>query len=299
MLNSRKYIQIHSAYKLAEYLNKQINENNSYMDLPTWGYSFSALFNYSLNIFKNEQEIALKLLHKQDLANKEFSWEFVIFAALIMSQCNETKAIIPKEFLNYREKGTRMFNWFLLRCHNKILLRKDKFNTLIKLKIALQLYQTKEGLILDEFKTRSLHYHAFCLFILAHIIKIHDTPWLRISFERGIKYSLQHILKDGTSLYIGRGQEQIFGYGALLYSLEFYNSNFTPLKVSILDSVTDKITRFQRLNGSFPLVLRNIFPEKENINFKDNQPYGWYGYNTLYDYLPFLGYCMSEAAKFK
>ncbi|HCE3035152.1 TPA: hypothetical protein NG287_002431 [Vibrio parahaemolyticus] len=297
MCDSRKKKQRIAAEKLASFLSEKLNKDKGYPDIPTWGYAFSALFNQSVGGREIEQELALKFLSQQDKDNKEYSWEFVTFSSGILTKNKNCK--VPDGFEIYHEKGTRMFNWFLLRCHNKLLFKRNCKLTLAKLKIALSFYQMEDGLILDEFKTRSLHYHAFCLFVLAHILRENDIPWLKLAFQKGVKCAMNYILKDGTALYIGRGQEQIFGYGALLYSLEFYNSNISQDECTKVEKVSNKVISFQRSNGSFPLVLRTNAPEEEDVSFKINKPCGWHGYNTLYDYLPFLGYCLSEVSKLR
>ncbi|HFG2179735.1 TPA: hypothetical protein ACGF8R_003258 [Vibrio cholerae] len=286
-----------AATKLSEYLAGKLDRKVGYPDLPTWGYAFSALFFNGFSDKKEMAELSIKLLSMQHHENKEYSWEFVTFAIKLLSNRGEVK--IPENFLQYREKGTRMFNWFLLRCHNKLVYDKENKFVWVKLRIALVLYQTKEGLILDEFKTRSLHYHAFCLFVIAHILKENKSDWLKECFVKGVEFALKYIMDDGTSLFIGRGQEQIFGYGSLLYSLEYCNKEIKKIDENLLEKVSSKILNNQRCDGSFPLVLRVSNPEPENVNYRQDKPCGWHGYNTLYDYLPFLGYCLSETSKLK
>ncbi|GIB53077.1 hypothetical protein VCSRO187_3471 [Vibrio cholerae] len=296
MCSLRKEKQKEAAEKLAEYLGNKLNLEAGYPEEPTWGYAFTALFFHSLGKKIALREKSLKFLSLQNIKSKEFSWEFVVFC---LSYLNKDGVVIPSELQKNHEKGTRMFNWFLLRCHNRLQFKENYILNKYKLDFSLYLYQKNDGLILDEFKTRSLHYHAFCLFVIAHILKLNNSDYLRNVFERGVFFARKHILRDGTSLYIGRGQEQIFGYGSLLYALEYYNSNIAELDDGSLELVTNRIISFQRDNGSFPLVLRTLDIEHENVSFKNDFPDGWHGYNTLYDYLPFLGYCLSESSKLK
>ncbi|WP_429047126.1 hypothetical protein [Aeromonas hydrophila] len=297
MHSLRKDKQKNAAEKLAEYLDDKLKPNVGYPDAPTWGYAFTALFGHSLGGHELLKEKALKFLFAQDIESNEFSWEFVIFCLSYL--INDSAEGIPSQFQKNHEKGTRMFNWFLLRCHNRLQFKQNGIFNNFKLNTGLYLYQQQDGLILDEFRTRSLHYHAFCLFVIAHILKFNNSKFLRKVFENGISIAKTYILRDGTSLYIGRGQEQIFGYGSLVYALEYYNSNMLPLGDDCLDLITDKIVGFQRENGSFPLILRKCDIEDENVTFRNDAPSGWHGYNTLYDYLPFLGYCLSESSKLK
>lgn len=299
MLNRKSKYQ-ESAKQLVNHLNTKLDKKNGYPDPPSWGYAFSYLLGKQSDQFSFIElaEKAFFHLEKQDKKHPNYSWEFVVFA--IQKLKSQYQLSENNSLEQYHEKGTRMFNWFLLRNMNKIFC--DKF-TLIdkyKLQVGLHLFQNKEGLILDEFKTRSLQYHAFCLFILANIIEQQPTnETLKKQFLAGVRCAINYILDDGTSIYIGRGQEQIFGYGSLIYALEFCNSFVEPLEDTILNKLADKVLSFQRENGSYPLVLRARESERENVNFRADSPDGWYGYNTLYDYQPFLGYCLYMSGQMK
>jgi len=299
-MHNRKTKFSQSAKQLVNHLNHKLDKEVGYPDQPSWGYAFSYLLaKQSDQIAFNElAEKAIKHLEAQDQQHPNYSWEFVVFA--IQKLKKQHKLSGANSFDRYNEKGTRMFNWFLLRNINKIFC--DKFTTFDKwkLNIGLRLFQNKDGLILDEFKTRSLQYHAFCLFILAHIIEQQPkNKTVKKHFLAGVKCAIGYILEDGTSIYIGRGQEQIFGYGSLIYALEFCHSQIEPLDESILDKLAAKVTNLQREDGSYPLVLRATQPENIGVSFKSDAPDGWYGYNTLYDYQPFLGYCLFMSGKLR
>ncbi|TDM56045.1 hypothetical protein [Aliivibrio fischeri] len=299
MLN-RKFKLSKSANRLVHYLNTKLNEEIGYPDQPSWGYAFSYLLaKQSDSIeFKELAEKSVIHLKRQDNSHPNYSWEFVVFALQKLKKQNRLDKMDVLD--GYHEKGTRMFNWFLLRNINKIFCGKFSAFDKYKLYIGLFLFQNKDGLILDEFKTRSLQYHAFCLFILAHIIeKQPDNKILKKHFLEGVKCAISYILEDGSAIYIGRGQEQIFGYGSLIYALEFCHSRIEKLDERILNKLVDKVTSLQREDGSYPLVLRTRQPEDNDVCFKSNHPDGWYGYNTLYDYQPFLGYCLFMAGTFK
>jgi hypothetical protein len=299
MLN-RKTKLLQSAKKLVNHLNTKLDKETGYPDQPSWGYAFSYLLAKQSDSFAFNElaEKALMHLELQDQQHPNYSWEFVVFA--IQKLKKQHKLIGTNSLDIYHEKGTRMFNWFLLRNINKIFCGKFSTFDKCKLHVGLRLFQNKEGLILDEFKTRSLQYHAFCLFILAHIIEQQPkNKTVKKHFLLGVKCAIDYILEDGTSIYIGRGQEQIFGYGSLIYALEFCHSHIEPLDVNILNKLADKVTCLQREDGSYPLVLRTTQPEKSGVSFKSDSPDGWYGYNTLYDYQPFLGYCLFMSGTLK
>lgn len=204
---NRKHCYGEASEKLCCYLNNMLSEDSGYPDEPSWGYAFSYLFACTAHNRHNFnlQSKSLLNLEKQSKNSSNYSWEFVVFA--LQQTKIKYKEDLPQSLDVYKEKGTRMFNWYLLRNVNKLTMGRFTLLDRIKLYAALAFYQTNEGLILDEFKTRSLQYHAFCLFVLAHIIEdLPDDKKIIKSFRCGVNFALQHILKDGTSLYLGRGQ---------------------------------------------------------------------------------------------
>ena len=300
MSNTRRNDYRLSGTRLLKHLDDVLDPQSGYPDAPSWGYAFTYLAALSANdgiedLFSNR---ALRLLNSQDKTDPNYSWEFVVYA--LQTAKKFTSATIPAPLDRYHEKGTRMLNWFLLRKLNKRLC--DRYDVIdhLKLRVAASIYQESSGLILDELKTRSLQYHAFCLFVLAELIETDpENLWLKKWFSKGVEFSMQHILDDGTSLYIGRGQEQIFGYGALIYSIEYFYTKVRPLNENLINKISRRLLSFQRDDGSYPLVLRNREPEPSNARFSECVPGGWYGYNTLYDYQPFLAYCLVKASKLR
>lgn len=300
MTNNRKRKLQQSGLLLLKHLDTKLTKDNGYPDKPTWGYAFTLLASLTSQGNKNYclAEKSLLNLSAQDKNDKNYSWEFVIFALKMLERVASNELNLPK--VEYRAKGTRMFNWYLLRNVNKALFSKLSLFDKFKLRLASIFYQDNDGMILDEFKTRSLQYHAFCLFVLAEFIEIMpECSWVKNWFLKGVHYSIKQILEDGTSLYIGRGQEQIFGYGALIYALEYCHDKLEPLDEVVLDSVCNKVISYQRDDGSYPLVLRHREIEQPGVSYSQDQPAGWYGYNTLYDYQPFLAYCLIKAGELK
>lgn len=298
MTNSRKICYQQSGERLLQHLDGLMHPDTGYPEEPSWGYAFT----YLASLYGSDggntplTQKSLNHLVQQDKSSPNYSWEFVVYAL----QAAKTSGTVqlPDCLNDYREKGTRMFNWYLLRTLNKRLCGRYNAADHLKLFIASKIFQQSSGLILDEFQTRSLQYHAFCLFVLAELIEITpQNPWLKNWFLKGIEFSLQQILSDGTSLYLGRGQEQIFGYGALIYSLEYCHTKLRPIDENKLNAVNTRVLNFQRPDGSFPLVLRHREAEVPNAKFSAEPPGGWYGYNTLFDYQPFLAYCLLKASK--
>ena len=288
-----------SAVRLLQHLSSKITDKG-YPDNPTWGYAFSfaAALEFEpdikINNFANQ---SLALLNQQDKSHKSYSWEFVVYA------CNRSMKLCDNlslhEDFQYNEKGTRMINWTLLRQLNRINYKKDSVKVRLILWSIKQFFTLDSGQILDEISTRSLQYHAFCLFILAELDQTKYHPMVSKWLIKGCKFSAEMVLRNGTALYIGRGQEQIFGYGALLFALEYTNTKYKLGLDSKIVNIWHYLQAFQRKDGSYPLVLIPNQPEKPEVSFTKDIPHGWFGYNTLYDYQPFLAYCLLRAEKFK
>lgn len=287
-----------AASRLHDHLHRELDAQRGYPDSPSWGYAFSVLLSAAVG----EGELtplgvtAVKHLERQDLSDPNFPWEFVVYAIQQSKRLLAPNVQLPCDVR--RAKGTRMLNWFLLRQVNAAGSERSAPSTLLKLRVARRVCTTQEGLILDELRTRSLQYHAFCLFLLCELLDRYPTAdFLRQWLCKGARFSASRILADGTALWIGRGQEQIFGYGALIYALEYAHGRFGVLdEPSVLDRVAERLLFFQRADGSFPLVLRGREPEAPDATFEQRPP-GWYGYNTRYDYQPFLAYALWRASR--
>lgn len=298
MTSARTFWQRQSGERLLQHLDNLLHPLTGYPEEPSWGYAFTHLAAINGSEGRHSKLAQKSLIHltEQDKSSPNYSWEFVVYA--VQAAKRSGAARLPDSLENYREKGTRMFNWYLLRTLNKKLCGNYKATDNLKLLIASRIYQQPCGLILDEFKTRSLQYHAFCLFVLAELLDLFPKNlWLKTWFSKGIEFSLKQALNDGTSLYLGRGQEQIFGYGALIYALEYCHTRVRPIDEHKLNVISQRVFSFQRPDGSFPLVLRHREPEAPNATFSTEPPGGWYGYNTLFDYQPFLAYCLLKASK--
>lgn len=287
-----------AATRLHGHLDHMLSEDG-YPTQVTWGYAMTLLF--SIQVGQRIPTVlgrkARECLDRQDMAAPNFSWEFVVMAVQKAKRlCADPSFDVPLDV--HRAKGTRMFNWFLLRQLNRGWFEASNEHwTLAKLRVARRLFTRSDGLILDEWRTRSLQYHAFCLYLLCELVEQHPRAGFLVDWLiSGVRFSLQHVLRDGTAMWLGRGQEQIFGYGALAYACEFVHANIEPLPLDTLSSIQQRLLRFQREDGGFPLVLRQRDPE---VPWPDNRllPPGWYGYNTLGDYLPFLGHTLFAASQ--
>ena len=107
-------------------------------------------------------------------------------------------------------------------------------------------FQLGSGLILDDPGVKSFQYHCFSIAMIGEIyISTNDKIFLK-SFSKGIDFILNFILPNGCTLYIGRGQEQSFGYGALIYILSLYFKFFNDTKtISYINIIFNYLQKFK------------------------------------------------------
>ena len=294
MEDNLKSIQIEIANKILIFLEELIKNNVYEKYEVTWGYAFNYLS--ALNLEYNKNSILIKSsiskLLQENTKDKNYPWEFVVFALRESYKISKIKLHHPAN--NLKKKGTKVLNWQLLNLLNKINFKKFGFFDKLYLKFLIKLFQRKDGLFMDQIGTRSLQYHNFSLFILLKMLENKkNLRFLEKSIHKGIKLSRSLIYEDGTANFIGRGQEQIFGYGSLIGALKIYSNIFNEDTEEDLSKIINKIKNFQGDDGFIPLVLRSINPEKHLHNYNSDRPPGWYSYNTELDYLPFLAYCLS------
>jgi len=222
--------------------------------------------------------------------------EFNIYALL---HCRERLGEGPVNALLRRiQPGARhSANWMLLRAACDIGQRGLAASVLgaIEGRAALLRY-ARQGFIWDRPHVRSLGYHAFCGALTADLWERRRVRWAGKAAVRAARFLAPLVLPNGDALYVGRGQEQIFGYGALLYLLEAAAGMTGEAEFAgLADRAFNRLMSFQRKDGSFPLVLREG-EEPEPWAPEPARP-GWYTYNTYADYLPFLGCMLLKAAE--
>ena len=144
----------------------------------------------------------------------------------------------------------------------------------------------------------SLQYHCFSLALLWEIWLITGWAFVQTAVQRGHQAIGRFILANGDSLYIGRGQQQIFGYGSLIVFLAAQAQSGNLAAAEQLSRVWQFVSQFQQAAGRFPLVLcpgEDGYPKV--VNTQDPRWLGWYSYNNLFDYLPFFGVQLARAAQ--
>lgn len=282
--------------KLLEYI--KLNCKNG--EFPARSFYGELFFALALSIRDKKKNHDLineitKFYKNKDKSNENFHWEFNNYALINLikeTENNDLKGIVfPLIF-----KGTKCTNWTILRGYSRILSNKNRIYGIFEIVLKIIFFQKASGLILDEKNVSSFQYHCFSMSLIGEAYEKTGLKIFKKSFLKAVDFIIQFILPNGQFNYVGRGQGQIFGFGPLIYSLEFAYlltkdkryKNFEHLAFNYLKA-------FQNLDGSTPLVLNNLehgYPLKNSIN--DENFLGWYAYNNYFDYLPFLLYYLCK-----
>jgi hypothetical protein len=231
-----------------------------------------------------------------DKTDTQFHWEFNNYAVLDYLHNSEDDSV--RRFLEPLVfKNTPCTNWTLLRSNTRLIAGIDTETALAEAREKIRNFQLPSGLILDDPGVKSFQYHCFSMAMIAEIYENTHDDYFMNRFLHGVEFIRNFILSNGETLYIGRGQNQSFGYGALLYILALafkYTEDKTLL--GDIGRVMEFLLRHRRGDGSFPLVMNGM--EKtipEVIDMQDPEFAGWYPYNNYFDYLPFMGFFLAKA----
>ncbi|NWQ41100.1 hypothetical protein MLOOGBEN_10375 [Bacillus sp. EB106-08-02-XG196] len=289
------------AAKLKKILNYLVShqKNGVFPARSSYGETFSllALSITNQEIYKEFIDEFIDSYGKKDKSHYNFHWEFNNYALLTYLESSNDPTVHANVF-PLKFKGTSCTNWTILRGLSYILSNDTK-KGLDEINIKIKNYQLESGLIMDDPDVKSLQYHCFSMALIAEVYERTNIETYKDSFLSAVDFISNFILKNGMAIYIGRGQEQIFGYGPLLFSLEyaFKLTNKVYYK-HLFNRVFEYVFSFQREDGSIPLVIREKekgYPEVINVN--DKSFLGWYNYNNYFDYLPFFAYYLSKTLK--
>ena len=284
---------------IAECLDSIIINNKGFPARSFYGESFAYwLLNSVGTKYTSSIEYLYKSYQVKDKNDPNFHWEFNDYAWInLFKETNEKRLVNFAYPLHF--KNTKVTNWTLLRSCTR-------YHAGIEIDLALQeaikvlkKYQKKSGLICDQVGVRSFQYHCFSAVMIAEIYELGGGEFFLRRFYHAVGFISKFILRSGDTLYIGRGQEQSFGYGALIYLLALSYKYFQDNEfLALLQKCLSFLMKYQRKDGSFPLVMNKMergFPLEANPS--DPKYPGWYQYNNYFDYLPFLGIFLHKAAK--
>jgi len=235
------------------------------------------------------------LLESYNLKNKkdsEFHHEFNNYA--LMDTANYSNKSYESFFMPLVFKGTECTNWTLLR---ELVVNKVSGVQLDNVYRKISSAQDSSGLISDDPGVHSFQYHCFSATLLFELYILTKDEKLKDCFLKAVSFIKNFILPNGDTLYIGRGQEQSFGYGALVYMLAgHYELTGDTQSLSEIEQVLKYLHKFVNPDGSFPLVMNpDESSTAKDVNLKDPAFKGWYAYNNYFDYLCFLGVYLDKA----
>ena len=219
-----------------------------------------------------------------------FHWEFKNLALLHVYQ--QVKSQLPMALrlrlqvalTHWHDLDIDSANWTAMRLLNYTLrsqlfdLVGDGKRSRLERNILL-LRQTTGGLFPDKAHSHSTQYHAYVLALIARSYQINGDETLVEPLLRGLRFALRLIDPAGDFNYFGRGQRQIFGYGALIYALRTGalltdDSREAGQMYLASETVRDFVMSHADTDGIPPIVL-------------NHERAGWYPYNLSGDYLVF------------
>ncbi len=283
---------------IGKFIARWIEEKNGFQSRSFYGESFSfSLLNAHEILTPKIKKNLINAIEIKDKSDPEYHWEFNNYALLDYFKQSHDEHI--KKFIHpLRFKHTACTNWTLLRSCCRLKAEKDEKLAIAEARRVLTLHQKPSGFILDDKKVKSFQYHCFSAAMTLEIYEHTGDNYFKISFLKAVNFIRKFISHSGETLYIGRGQNQSFGYGALMYILSAaYALKKDPGILADISNVLSFLSVFCRKDGSFPLMLNRVEPDLPispdvlHPNFA-----GWYPYNNYFDYLPFLGYFLNKAA---
>jgi energy-coupling factor transporter ATP-binding protein EcfA2 len=286
------------SHGIAAFISQWVNQHRGFASRVFYGETFSLLLLQSHRVLTPEvKQILLNEYDQKDKNAADFHWEFNNYALMELEE-HGLKSEARGRLYPLRFKGTSCTNWTLLRCSVQARSGVDEERALALARKKLREFQDSSGLILDNPHIRSFQYHCFSAALLGELAQTYSDPELWQRFDQALSFIQRFILRNGDTLYIGRGQQQAFGYAALIYLLaQGYVWRNCDQCLNDLTLVKEFLSKHRRTYGSFPLVMNE---QKEPIpkvaDLCDPAYAGWYSYNNYFDYIPFLGVFLQKSA---
>lgn len=285
------------ATSIATFIKHWLLNKNSFECRSFYSETFSlALLQRTSLLDTATKEKLLKNYGEIDKTDVQFHWEFNNYA--LLDYLFNTNDNLVKKFLEpLTFKNTPCTNWTLLRSAVRFKVGVDKSLATKEAKTKIERYQLDSGLILDGPGVKSFQYHCFSLAMIGEIYESTGDEYFKESFLNGIKFMRYFILSNGEALYIGRGQNQSFGYGALIYILALaYKYTNDKTNLGDLELIINFLKNYRRGSGNFPLVMNGLEKSIPQVVDMQNPEFaGWYPYNNYFDYLSFMGFFIAKA----
>lgn len=276
---------------VATYLASYLDSRDDFGMRSFYGEAFAlALLGHSERLTPTTEQKLLRAYHAKDRDDSQFHWEFNHYAMLEAGRLQ-----LPLTF-----KHTPVTNWTLLRANVRIRAGVDERRGLAEATRKLRRMQRPSGLILDDRGVKSFQYHCFSAAMTFELYRATGKRRFLDAFCSAVAFIRHFILPNGDALYIGRGQQQSFGYASLIYILSAAYSVTTDTSVlADLQRVIQYVRLHARQDGSLPLVMgggEEPLPHPDAPHRDCRYP-GWYAYNNYFDYLPFAGLFLWKAAQ--
>lgn len=282
----------------------EVKKEESFEGTVYYGWSFACLFLNLAWIPESErQRTTQKLMNKAkacEVPPSEQHGEFNAYAwAELWSRTNHSTFKYMLKRVRFQHNANT--NWILLRA--VAMARMDEYRYVYDALSHVRERQNASGFIWDSPADRSHQYHFFSSVLIWELFQLTGMPFWRTRLNEAIKYSITVTLRNGDGVYLGRGQEQIFGYCSLIYLLAV-GQKLHPGRECIksrLSSVCEYVEKF--LSEPYPpLVMveggEKVGDGREEIRKKDHrQRPGWYAYNNYWDYIPFAGVMLAKALR--
>lgn len=282
---------------IAEFIVHWLAQRGELYGRTFYGESFIlALLQRSGRLDAAMRDKLLDAYAEKDKADPAFHWEFNLYA--LMDFAKEAGGGTPEVLQGpMRFKHTSCTNWTLLRSNTRLAAGLEQQTALREARERLDRFQRPSGLIMDDPGVKSFQYHCFSTALTGELFQRTEQTYFLERFRRGVVFIRHFILNNGDTLYVGRGQEQSFGYAALLYALALaYTFDGDASLLGDMQRILSFLQQHRRADGSFPLVMNGTEKTIPELVDLDAPEYcGWYAYNNYFDYLPFMGYFMAKA----
>lgn len=296
------------AHRIASYLGHQYDPVNGFNGHTHYGEAYVfALWSRTTGFQDRIPGLLRTIQLRKDKFGHSCAWEFFAHG-LLNGRAEMHDSQIRQILGDGRPSGNKVTNYILLRALAAVRLKRNALCACMKaiwycLRVPNSGFRAcwhSAGLLQDSCEDLSFQYHAVSMLFLFELYALTQFKFFKKRAVSAAEFCLCAMMPNGDYSYVGRGQEQSFGYGALIAGLAYaYIATGRMEFLSALNAALNFVLAKEIEPGCIPLVLNEIserLPEDhQNVTLPMNL--GWYPYNNFLDYLPFIGYCCSLASE--
>lgn len=241
----------HIVLGISDYLSNYLSTRSCFGARSFYGESFTlALLSRTSHLTDDLEEKLLLEFKNKDRSDSQYHWEFNNYAMLEAGRLESS---------SLRFKNTPCTNWTLLRSNVRFRCNVDVDVASIEVDKKIKKMQLTSGMILDDPGVRSFQYHCFSAAMLYEIyICTNNNVYLK-RFCKAVEFIRNFILPNGDTLYVGRGQQQSFGYASLIYILcGYYSVTKNNSVLGDVENVISLIRKFIRKDGQLEFPLHHF-----------------------------------------